>query len=287
MARISISGIGIEYDVVGEPGAPALVLTPGGRFSKDSDGVPELAEALAAGGYRVLLWDRPNCGASDISFEGDHESELHARVLNDLIRELELGPVFMTGGSAGSRVSLIAATQAPELVSRLMIWWISGGAISMAAIAAYYTQAHAFAAIHGGMEAVAELPNWTEQIERNPRNRDILLAQDPEQFVETLQRWAASLAYSEITPVPGVTLADFAKLTMPTLILRNGKSDLSHTRRTSDWVHEVIPHSTVMDPPWPDGEYTERSRAGQLHGRSLFERWPLLAPTILEFGAAV
>ena len=35
-----------------------------GRFGKEIPGLRPLAEALVAGGYRVLLWDRPNCGAS-------------------------------------------------------------------------------------------------------------------------------------------------------------------------------------------------------------------------------
>ena len=43
---------------------------PGGRFSKDFGGIHELADALAEGGKRVLLWDRPNCGRSDVQFYG-------------------------------------------------------------------------------------------------------------------------------------------------------------------------------------------------------------------------
>ena len=58
----------IEYEVVGE-GRP-WVITPGGRFSKDSPGVRELAAALGERGNRVLIWDRPNCGASDVCFTG-------------------------------------------------------------------------------------------------------------------------------------------------------------------------------------------------------------------------
>jgi pimeloyl-ACP methyl ester carboxylesterase len=32
--------------------------------------VRELAVALAERGNRVLIWDRPNCGASDVRFTG-------------------------------------------------------------------------------------------------------------------------------------------------------------------------------------------------------------------------
>ena len=80
-----------------------------------------------------------------------------------------------------------------------------------------------------------------------------------------------------------MSVSDFARLAMPTLILRNGKSDLSHTRRTSDWVHELIPHSKMIDSPWPDEEWNVRLSASLKEGRGLFENWPALAPSILGF----
>lgn len=282
MARIAVDGIGIEYELLGRPGDPAIALTPGGRFAMDSAGLRELGEALAAGGHRVLLWDRPNCGASDLCFEADHESALHARSLVGLIRALDLGPTALAAGSAGSRVSLIAASLEPRAISYLVLWWISGGPISLAQLAAYYCGESAMAATFGGMQAVADSPFWADQLRRNPRGRDTLLAQDRERFIETLQRWALAYAPSDRSPVPGMTPQDFVRLTMPVLILRNGRSDLSHTRRTTDWVHELIPGSQLADPPWPDDEWNRRLLA-QKEGRGLFENWPALAPQILEF----
>ena len=287
MARIDISGIEIDYEFYGDPGAPATVVTPGGRYPKDTPGVPQLAQALAAGGRRVLLWDRPNCGASDISFDGKSESDLHVTVLNQLIRKLKLGPVALLGGSAGSRVSLLAAARDPEVVSHLIIWWISGGAISLAQLASYYCGDSATAAARGGMAAVAALPGWAEQIARNPRNRDILLAQNADAFIAKMQQWAAAYGYSDSSPVPGMTATDFARLNnMPVFVFRSGQSDLSHTRRTSEWVHELIPHSKLIEPPWPDQEWNNCSAIPNAPGRGRFERWPLLAPMLLNFLSA-
>jgi pimeloyl-ACP methyl ester carboxylesterase len=283
MARIDIRGIGIDYEFRGDSGAPVAVLTPGGRYPKDTPGVPQLAEELAAGGWRVLLWDRPNCGASDISFEGTSESNLHVTVLNQLIRALDLGPVALLGGSAGSRVSLLAAANDPAVVSNLVIWWISGGPISLAQLAAYYCGDSAVAAARGGMRAVAALPGWADQIARNSRNRDIILAQHPDTFIAKMQQWAAAYAGSDTSPVPGMTREDFARLKMPVLVFRSGQSDLSHTRRTSEWVHELIPHSQLIEPPWPDQEWNNCSEIPNAPGRGRFERWPLLAPTLLDF----
>lgn len=283
MARIQISGLGIEYDLFGPKDAPAIVLTPGGRFAKDSPGLPELAQALAAGGRRVLLWDRPNCGASDISFDGESESDLQARTLIELIRALDLGPTAVAAGSGGSRVSLIAAARDPATVSHLIVWWISGGALSLISLAAYYCVGSAIAASRGGMAAVADSPGWAEQIQRNPRNRDILLAQDPQRFIGTMERWALAYMPSKASPVPGMSPESFARLRMPVLIYRSGTSDLSHTRRTSEWVHELIPHSELREPPWPDDEWNNRSSYAAKHGSGHFAGWPLLAPAMLDF----
>jgi 2-hydroxy-6-oxonona-2,4-dienedioate hydrolase len=283
MSRISISGLEIEYELLGPPGAPAIALTPGGRFPKDSPGLPELAQALAAAGRRVLLWDRPNCGGSDVCFDAQSESDLQGRTLIQLIRALELGPTALAAGSAGSRVSLIAASHGPDTVSHLILWWITGGAISLISLANYYCVDSAIAASRGGMAAVAALPTWSVQIQRNPRNRDIILAQDPQRFIQTMERWALAFMPSPTSPVPGMSPETFSRLRMPVLILRNGKSDLSHTPRTTDWVHELIPNSRLIDAPWPDNEWNQRSAYALENGSGHFAGWPALAPLILEF----
>ena len=41
----------------------------------------------------------------------------------------------------------------------------------------------------------------------------------------------------------GMTLRDWAQLTMPVLVFRSSETDLSHTRATSEWVHRLVPHS--------------------------------------------
>jgi pimeloyl-ACP methyl ester carboxylesterase len=283
VARIEILGIGIDYEFHGDADAPAVVLTPGGRFPKETSGVPELARLIAQSGFRVLLWDRPNCGASDISFDGPSESAIHADVLGALIGALDLGRVTLLGGSAGSRITLLTAARIPERVCRVAVWWITGGAISLAQIAAYYCGDSAQAAATGGMEAVAALPAWAEQIARNPKNRSIILQQDPDAFIERMQQWAAAYGHSETSPVPGMTDGDFARLTMPVMVFRSGHSDLSHTRRTSEWLHELLPNSQLVEPPWPDQEWNDGMKIPNAPGRGRFERWPLLAPQLVEF----
>lgn len=282
MARAEISGIGIEYEMFGD--GPLAVITPGGRFSKDTPGIRELAQELAANGFTAVIWDRPNCGASDICFDGESESILNADVQAELIRHLGRGPAYLVAGSAGSRVALLTAARRPDVVARMFLLWISGGPISLASLGAFYTEGQAMAAITGGMEAVAALPQWQEQLAKNPGNRDRILAQDPERFVQTLQRWCAAFFPTAGSPVPGLAPQDFAAMRMPVMVLRSGKSDLYHTRETSEQVHALIPGSQLAEPPatWPDTEWNDRMAAAA-QGEGLFAKWPQLAPQIVAF----
>ncbi|MDE8650796.1 alpha/beta fold hydrolase [Novosphingobium album (ex Liu et al. 2023)] len=285
MAKIEVNGLELDYELIGDENAPPLVLTPGGRYPRDTAGVPELGQLLADGGYRVLLWDRPGCGASDIAFTAPSESVMNCEALVGLVQALGLRDIRVVGGSAGSRISLMAAARMPENVRKIAIWWISGGPVGLAGLAWFYCGDQIAAASKGGMEAVVQLPSWAEQIARNPRIRQILLAQDPDAYIDTMQRWGKAFAYSDESPVPGLGEADFARLAMPIMVLRSGKSDMAHTRRTSEWVHELLPNSTMVEPPWGDQEwnYVSTFPIDTANRRGRFERWPLLAPMLLDF----
>lgn len=281
MARQDVGGIEIDYEFFGDADAPLAILTPGGRYPRDTPGLPQLAAALVQGGYRVLSWDRPSCGASDVSFEGVSESVLHADTLVGLTAALGLERFALVGGSAGSRISLMAAARMPERVSKMFIWWISGGAISLTQLANYYCANAAMAVSKGGMEAV--LPEFADQIARNPRNRALILKWDADAFIARMQLWAEGYAYSRVSPVPGISADQFARMTMPAIVLRSGKSDLSHTREASEQTAALLPNAQLVEPPWPDQEWNNCGKIPNAPGRGRFERWPLLAPMILEF----
>ncbi len=90
------NGGNVVYEILGEEG-DFIALTPGGRFSKDIEGLRPLAQELVNGGYRVLLWDRPNCGKSDVQFYGQSESHMRAETLHALITGLDIGPCIHRG----------------------------------------------------------------------------------------------------------------------------------------------------------------------------------------------
>jgi pimeloyl-ACP methyl ester carboxylesterase len=285
MARIDVDGLGIDYELIGPEGGTPLVLTPGGRYPRDTAGVHELGQIFADNGYRVLLWDRPGCGASDIAFTAPSESVMNCAALVGLVRELGLKDIVLVGGSAGSRISLMAAARMPANVRKIAVWWLSGGPVGLAGLAWFYCGDQIAAAAKGGMEAVVQLPSWAEQIGKNPRIREVLLAQDPWDYIDTMQKWGAAFGYRDDTPMPGMSAADFASLTMPVQVFRSGRSDMAHTRRTSEWVHELLPNSTLFEPPWGDQEwnYVSTFPIDPANRRGRFERWPLIAPMVLEF----
>lgn len=285
MPTKQINGIGIAYELLGKSGDPAVALTPGGRFTMDVPGLRELAEALVAGGRQVLIYDRPNCGLSDACLLGESESEMQAEALAGLIKALDLGPTVIAGGSGGARVSMLAAARHPEICSHLCIWWISGDPIGLMQLATYYCGEAGTLASVGGMDAVMNATSWAENFAKNPKAKEFIRSQDPDEFIAVMQKWAAAYVPSDISPVPGMKPRDFARLTMPVLVFRSGRSDLSHTRATSEWVHRLVPQSRLVDPPWNDDEWNYRSAETQSgkNGHTLFRSWPKLAPILLDF----
>jgi len=279
-----VNGLGIAYEVIGV-GDP-WVITPGGRFSKDAPGVRELAEALASTGKAVLIWDRPNTGASEVSFDGDSESTMQADVLAALLQQLGLVPAVITGGSGGSRVSLLAAARHPEVARALAVWWISGGPYGLLTLGTHYCGDSIAAAWRYGMEAVASLPEWAEVLERNPDNRAKLLAQEPRQFIATLEEWMLVYCPRPEELVPGLPDAQAGVMDIPALVFRSGESDPHHTRATSERLAALLPQAKLVEPPWGDREWTERTEAAGA-GVGIFSRWPLLAPQLIEWAAAL
>ncbi|MDZ7675361.1 MAG: alpha/beta hydrolase [Acidimicrobiales bacterium] len=282
MPLAELDGFEIAYDVVGE-GQP-WVLTPGGRFTKEVGGLPEMAKALADTGRQVVTWDRPNCGASSVAFCGDSESEVQADALGALLRHLDLGPTVIAGGSGGSRVSLLAAARNPDVTAGLAMWWISGGVPGLLQLATYYCMPSADAAWHGGMEAVVGLDQWQEVLEKSPGNRERFLATDRDEFLSVMDRWMLAYCPCDDTLVPGLDDADVARLDVPILVFRSGESDMSHTRATSEAMGRGLPGAELVEPPWGDGEWNERVAALDAgEETSLFVRWPLLVPQLTEW----
>jgi 2-hydroxy-6-oxonona-2,4-dienedioate hydrolase len=283
MASTEIHGGQVVYDLLGPPDGQPIVLTPGGRFSKDVPGLRPLAEALAEGGLRVLLWDRPNCGASDVQFYGRSESHLRADTLAELLTRLDLAPAIIAGGSGGARDSLLTVIRHPEVASKAIAWSIVGGVFSTLNLAGVYVLPNINTARIVGMEGVVNLPEWQALIEANPRNKERLLSMDPGAFVTVMLRWLNAFVPKPGQTIPGVEDEEFANIQVPTMIIRGGENDLDHPKRTSMEVHCLVKDSILVEPPWPEDAWEQAVRASAAGTGNIFDPWVQAAPLILDF----
>jgi pimeloyl-ACP methyl ester carboxylesterase len=282
---VEVNGGNVVYEILGDRG-DFIVLTPGGRFSKDIPGLRPLAEALVDGGYRVLLWDRPNCGASDVQFYGESESHMRAETLYGLLRALDIGPCHIAGGSGGARDSMLFTMLYPDMVTRLVVWNIVGGVYGSFVLGGHYVVPSILAVRGLGIKGLLSVPEWRERIDANPANEQRFLALDADEFLKVMRRWLNAYVPKPGQTIPGVVDEMFENITVPTLIIRGGENDWDHPKRTSLEVHCLIKGSTLIDPPWPEDAW---ERAGEKMAQSggknfcLFDTWVQAAPPILEF----
>lgn len=282
---IEINGGNVVYEILGKEG-DFIALTPGGRFSKDIPGLRPLAKKLVEGGYRVLLWDRPNCGKSDVQFYGQSESHMRAETLYTLITELGIGPCIIAGGSGGARDSMLTTMLYPEIVTKLVVWNIVGGVYGSFVLGSYYIIPNILAVRGAGMKAVAGIAEWQDRIAENPDNEARILAQDPDEFLKLMLRWLNAFVPKPGQTIPGVEDELFANIKVPTLIIRGGENDMDHPKRTSLEISCLIKGAELIDPPWPEDAW-ERAGEKQAQGKvklfNMFDTWVQAAPPILDF----
>ncbi|RDH78414.1 alpha/beta hydrolase [Mycolicibacterium moriokaense] len=280
-----VNGGDVVYEILGKEG-DFIALTPGGRFSKDIEGLRPLAKKLVDGGYRVLLWDRPNCGKSDVQFYGQSESHMRAETLHALITGLDIGPCIIAGGSGGARDSMLTTMLYPEIVTKLVVWNIVGGVYGSFALGAHYIMPTLHAARALGMKGLLHVGEWKERIAENPRNKDRILAYDSDEFLKVQLRWLNAYVSKPGQTIPGVPDEMFDGITVPTLIIRGGENDWDHPKRTSLEVNCLIKGSKLIDPPWPEDAWERASEAraqGKVKRFNMFDTWVQAAPAILDF----
>jgi len=282
---LEINGGNVVYEILGETG-DFIALTPGGRYSKDIEGLRPLAEELVKGGYRVLLWDRPNCGKSDLQFYGQSESHMRAETLHGLITGLGIGPCIIAGGSGGARDSILTTILYPEIATKLVVWNIVGGVYGSFVLGSYYLIPSILAVRGLGIKGLLHVDEWKERIAENPVNKERILAMDPDEFLRVILRWLNAFVPKPGQAIPGVDDEFFGDIKVPTLIIRGGENDWDHPKRTSLEVSCLIKGSTLIDPPWPEDAWEragEDRASGKVKHFNMFDTWVQAAPAILDF----
>ena len=238
MPVTQIRGIDIHYEVLGDRG-PFVALQPGGRRAGVS--VKPLGQKIAEAGYRVVVYDRRNCGSSGVAITGDSENDEWAEDLHELLKKIDAAPAYIGGSSSGCRLALILALRHPEAVRGLLLWRVTGGRHAAAHLSNQYYASHIEAAKTGGMAAVCQLDHWKEVIGYNPASRDVLMKMGPADFISRMERWRDSFDAGADHPVIGLSPAELRSLTMPTCIAP-GK-DPVHPPPAGEACHRLMPNA--------------------------------------------
>jgi len=241
MTQAIINGVAIQYEVHGDRG-PWVALTPGGRLGNDD--IRSLAKRVAAGGYRVLIHDRRNCGASEVSVAGDGaEHEIWADDLYALLQQIKALPAVIGGGSSGCRMSIEFALRYPEAINGLLLWRVTGGPFATQRLREKYYGEYIRAATKGGMAAVCDTPHFRERIAARPANRQVLLDMDPVQFIAAMTAWDEQFKTGADQPVIGASEEQLRSIKAPACIVPG--NDKTHPQRAAAELARLMPDTEL------------------------------------------
>jgi pimeloyl-ACP methyl ester carboxylesterase len=268
MPIANVRGANINYKVLGSQG-PWVALSPGGR--RDISGIELLASEVAKRGHRVVIFDRRNCGASDVVIDGNEsEYEIWADDIHELLTQLGAPPAFVGGSSSGCRTALLFALRHPDAVRGLLLWRVTGGRFACERLAEEYYGQFIEAAKKGGMAAVCEMEHWKERIQARPENRAALMNMAPDRFIAVMSHWREYFLQGADLPVIGASEADLKSIKVPACIIPG--NDNTHGRQTGENLGRLLQKSEVHilfpkhydEPLSPREEWDEK--AGEIAG---------------------
>ena len=248
MDFVNTEGVRLHYDLVGDQG-PWLALVSGGRRS-GAEFLP-LARRIAARGFRVLLHDRRNTGASQVLIAGDRgEEDIWADDWVQLMQHLNAVPAFLGGGSSGARLALLTSLRHPEVVRGLLLLRITGGAFTAGRLPENYYGQFIRAAEQGGMAAVCATPYYQELIAADPSNHGRLMDMDPQQYTAVMRHWLQIFLQGPREPVLGMTTEALQAIRVPTWVVPG--NDKTHVSRHGREAAALIPACELFELPVSD-----------------------------------
>ena len=241
MPLTSVRGVQINYKILGERG-PWVALSPGGR--RDISGIEAVARPLADAGHRVVVFDRRNCGASDVVIEGEEsEYEIWADDLHELLAQLNALPAVVGGSSSGCRTALLFALRHPDAARALLLWRVTGGRFACERLAHEYYGQYIEAAKRGGMAAVCATEHWSERIHARPENRLALMKIDPKRFVAVMSHWREYFVRGADLPVIGAGEEELRSITAPACVVPG--NDNTHGQKTGENLGRLLADAEV------------------------------------------
>lgn len=240
----------LAAEQAGDPSAiPVILLHGGGQTRHAWAGT---AVRLAAAGYRVLSYDARGHGDSEWSANGDYSADALIADLRAVARTLAAPPVLI-GASMGGMTSMVALGELDASFARALVLVDIAARLEPSGVARVldFMRAHTagFASLDDALDAVAAYnphrprPRDTKGLSKNLRLRAgrWYWHWDP-RFLDHATRTQAGEALVQQERREAAA----RKITVPTLLVRGGSSDVVSPEGARA-MQELIPHAELAD----------------------------------------
>jgi pimeloyl-ACP methyl ester carboxylesterase len=244
------AGVQLAADTFGRPGDPLVVFNHGAGQTRHS--WRGSAELLASQGYFCVALDARGHGDSEWAADGNYERSIMVEDLAVVLEQLDAGPAALVGASMGGNTSLAAVGEGLVTASALVLVDIAprirqaGGA----KVGQFMEQnPDGFESLDEVADAIA---NYQPHRKRK-RNLDGL-AKNIRLGVDGKYHWHWDPAYRRWAPrtrdeiqIRTRRLEDAARgLTMPTLLVRGGLSDVLDEAGAQAFL-DLVPHAEYVN----------------------------------------
>lgn len=240
----------LAAEQAGDPSAiPVILLHGGGQTRHAWAGT---AVRLAAAGYHVLSYDARGHGDSEWSANGDYSADALIADLRAVARTLAAPPVLI-GASMGGMTSMVALGELDAFFARALVLVDIAARLEPSGVARVldFMRAHTagFASLDDALDAVAAYnphrprPRDTKGLSKNLRLRAgrWYWHWDP-RFLDHATRTQAGEALVQQERREAAA----RKITVPTLLVRGGSSDVVSPEGARA-MQELIPHAELAD----------------------------------------
>ena len=132
----------------------------------------------------------------------------------------------------------------------LLLMRVTGGAFAAGRLPEMYYGMFIKAAQDGGMAAVCATEQYQERIAANPRNRERLMAMDPQQYIAVMQHWLDIFLRGPRAPVLGMSEDALRSIRVPTIVVPG--NDNTHSSVNGLAAAELIPGAELYRLPIED-----------------------------------
>lgn len=262
MPQVTIDGIVTHYELQGS-GAPLLMFAPGGFNAVienwSSLGVYAQIQPLEhlSRHFRCILFDRREAGRSGGRIERIGWTD-YVRQAMGLLDHLGIESVQLMGGCLGCSSALAFATEYPDRVERMVLFWPAGGPQYRLSTQLRFAQHLAFAKEQGLERVVQVVRESGKPFGQDPRGGPWagLIHADgafASRFAgQNLQRYLTLVAgmsrsQFEADTVPGTMPEALMQLTLPTLVIPG--QDVSHAPSAARYLQECLSGADYWDVP--------------------------------------